>query len=364
MRGRSPAYLSLLASVAGALALVAAGSVSADVSPLPPPILTGADAGGGPHVKGFLPDGTLQLSFFAFDPGFQGGVRVAAGDVNGDGTADIITGAGPGGGPHVKVFDGGTLALLRSFFAYDAGFAGGVFVAAGDVNGDGISDIVTGAGGGAGGHVKAFSGVDSSLVRSFFAFEGSFQGGVRVAAGDVNGDGVVDIVAGAGPGAAPHVKAFDGGTLALLSSFFAYDSGFAGGVYVGSPALPARISGSVYYDANTNGQRDQGETGISGWQVVRNGTDAVTTDGQGAFSYILPYIEQDNVISQLPGLGPWLQTGNLVDQSSVAGGASVTLNPDKSYSVHTVAGSTAGGSGRAETAPRSSTAPISRSSRT
>jgi hypothetical protein len=39
-------------------------------------------------------------------PGFQGGVRVAVGDVNGDSTPEVITSAGPGGGPHVKAFDG------------------------------------------------------------------------------------------------------------------------------------------------------------------------------------------------------------------------------------------------------------------
>ena len=44
------------------------------------------------------PTGALQFSFFAYDPSFTGGVRVALGDVNGDGVNDIITAAGPGGG--------------------------------------------------------------------------------------------------------------------------------------------------------------------------------------------------------------------------------------------------------------------------
>ena len=65
---------------------------------------------------------------------FLGGVRVALGDVNGDGTLDIITGAGPGGGPHVRVFNGTDFSELASFYAYDHAFAGGVSVATGDVD--------------------------------------------------------------------------------------------------------------------------------------------------------------------------------------------------------------------------------------
>jgi hypothetical protein len=67
-------------------------------------------------------------SFFALDAAFSGGVTVRAGDADGDGRADLTVGAGPGGGPHVKVLRGADLALLQSFFAFDPTFTGGVFV--------------------------------------------------------------------------------------------------------------------------------------------------------------------------------------------------------------------------------------------
>jgi hypothetical protein len=207
-------------------------------------VIVAADAGGGPHVRVLsgLNGGELA-SFIAYHPAFTGGVRVAAADLNLDGRAEILTAPGPGGGPHIRIFDntGNPFAtsggLLNSFFAYDAGFTGGVFVAAGDVNGDAIPDIITGAGAGGGPHVKAFSGKDGSLIASFFAYDVAFTGGVRVAAGDVSGDAVADIITAAGPGGGPHVRAFDGKTsLQLpgpLSSFFPFLPGFTGGVYVG-----------------------------------------------------------------------------------------------------------------------------------
>ena len=70
----------------------------------------------------------LITSFMAFSQDFRGGVSVGAADVDGDGKADIITGAGPGGGPHVKVFKGTDLSVLESDFAFDPSFRGGVFV--------------------------------------------------------------------------------------------------------------------------------------------------------------------------------------------------------------------------------------------
>jgi uncharacterized repeat protein (TIGR01451 family) len=218
------------------------------------PIVTGADAGGGPHVKVFDPlTGALRFSFFAYDPYFTGGVRVAVGDVNGDGVPDIITGAGPSGGPHVKVFSGTDLSVIASFFAYDPAFFGGVYVAAGDADGDGRADIITGAGGSGGPHVKVFNGGTFATVSSFFAYDPAFFGGVRVAAGDVDGQGHADIITGAGPGGGPHVKVFDGVTLAVEASFFAYDAGFAGGVFVAAGDLDNQGHADIITGAGAGG---------------------------------------------------------------------------------------------------------------
>lgn len=177
--------------------------------------------------------GLETASFLPYGGAFVGGVRVAAGDVNGDGTADIITGLGPGGGPHVKAFSGVDQSELKSFFSQAVDFSDGIYVAAGDVNDDGFDDIVTGGGTDNGGLVRAFSGADNSPLHTFYAFPAPKRE-VRVAAGDVNGDGFADIIASQGEGVAPHVKVFDGTNLNELHSFLAYAPAFTGGVYVGA----------------------------------------------------------------------------------------------------------------------------------
>src|SRR5207253_3658126 len=164
-------------------------------------IVTGPGTGAGPEGKVFDGmSGAVAQDFVAFSPSFTGGVRVASGDVNHDGRADLIVGAGPGGVPEVKVFSGTNLAPLKDFLAYSANFSGGVFVAAGDINGDGFADIVTGADAGGAPQVQVFSGKDGSVLKSFFAYDAAFTGGVRVASADENGDGFADIITGAGAG--------------------------------------------------------------------------------------------------------------------------------------------------------------------
>ncbi|QGJ71280.1 Hypothetical protein PBC10988_29840 [Planctomycetales bacterium 10988] len=195
--------------------------------------VVGADAGGGPHVRILDKDGNETFSFFAYNPAFVGGVRVATGDVNGDGVLDIITAPGASGGPHVKVFDGTDFSVISEFFAYDPAFVGGVFIASGDVNGDGFDDIITSPGASGGPHVKVFSGEDLSVITEFFAYNPAFTGGVFVAAGDVDGDDMAEIVTAPGAGGGPHIRIFDeNGTQAPGNEFYAYASNVLTGVHI------------------------------------------------------------------------------------------------------------------------------------
>lgn len=194
-----------------------------------------------------LYDGSDIGDLRPFADGFAGEVRSAAGDVTGDGTPDLVLAAGPGGGPRVVVFDGVTGAVTRDFFALEPRFRGGVYVAAGDVDRDGAADVIVGAGEGGGSRVRVFDGRTGGVLADFFAFEETFRGGVRVAAGDVDGDGdgPAEVVVGAGPGGGPRVSVFgsisapppgessDGSPRpAPVASFLAYDPAFRGGVYV------------------------------------------------------------------------------------------------------------------------------------
>ena len=214
---------------------------------------TAADAGGGPMVTVNYSDGHTN-SFFAYDQNFTGGVRIAMGDINGDGVSDLVTATGIGGGPHIKIWDlrTGTPMQVASFFAFESNFTGGLYIACGNLNGDvnpntGIvyDDIIVGAGPGGGPRITAFAGAQafainqSTVLVNFFAYAPQFTGGVTVAAADRTGDGIDEIVTGAGFGGGPNVTVFQLQQTApgqfnqiVIQNFFVFDTTFTGGIYV------------------------------------------------------------------------------------------------------------------------------------
>jgi hypothetical protein len=168
-------------------------------------LITAANTGN-PHVKvyngqaiangtfGRNPEANVLTQFFAYGLNFNVGAFLAVGDTTGDGFADIITGASIGN-PHVKVYDGRAIAggtfspanpdasLLDQFFAYDLQFNVGVTVGAADFDGDGRSEILTGASRGSP-HFRVVPG-NAMGIRPPALFEGipsNMQGGVFVGA--------------------------------------------------------------------------------------------------------------------------------------------------------------------------------------
>ena len=153
-----------------------------------------------------------------------------AGDADGDGVTDILAGA-PGGGPIgaglVYLHSGATGQVLHAFAGEAAGDNFGFAVSsAGDVDGDGRSDILIGAAGNdatgdASGRAYLYSGDDYTLIRAFDAEAAGGRLGSGVASvGDITGDGVPDqIVAArdAGPAAAGKAYVYSGvdGSLAF-----------------------------------------------------------------------------------------------------------------------------------------------------
>lgn len=212
--------------------------------------VTGAGVGGGSHVVVTNQFNQQRFSFMAFDePNYSGGVRVATGDVNGDGVPDIITAPGPGREATVRVFDGVTNAIIANFAAYP-GFTAGMFVTAADVVGnDGIVEIITSPDAGGGPHIKVFTGVNQNgsnptVLTEFMVYDTAFMGGVRIATGDVTGDGTPDLITGPGVGGGPHIRVFDltqpqgliatdiSATSGTIGSFMAFSPSYTGGVFV------------------------------------------------------------------------------------------------------------------------------------
>ena len=203
----------------------------------------GPDAGSHGQISLYNSDRSVRFTATPF-PGFTGGIRTAAADFNGDGVADLVVGTGPGGASHVQVIDGKTQAVLFAVDPFETAFTGGVYVAAGDLTGDGRADLVITPDRGGGPRCRIYSGNGFGLIADFFGIDDpNFRGGARATIGDINGDGIGDLIVAAGFGGGPRIAIFNGATLfnpvpegqlppKLLGDFTAFEPGLRNGVFV------------------------------------------------------------------------------------------------------------------------------------
>ncbi len=263
-------------------------------------IITGAGPGAvfGPHIRAFMVDGTPDpgINFLAYGTN-KFGVNVAAGDLDGDGIDEIVTGAGPGAvfGPHVRGWnvDGGTATAMPgvSYFAYGT-LKHGVNVAAGDLDGDGYDEIITGAGPGAvfGPHVRGWNvdgGTAAAMSGVSFLAYGTNRWGVNVGTGDIDGDGIDEILTAPGPSAlfASHIRGWnaDGSSATPLAgcSFLAWSAALS--------RYGARVASGV--DLDSDGYQEI---------LVGAGPDPATGSPVRVFDYQDGQVSEDFSLTAYP----------------------------------------------------------------
>ncbi len=198
-------------------------------------IATAAGPGGGPHVRVFDLNGTPQADpnkLFPYPENFRRGVNIAAGDVDADGQDEIITAPKKGGGPQVRIFEADGTPRGIELWPFNPSDNMGINVAAGDIDGDGKDEIGIVPEQGAKATVKIYRyNNDKTLVGQWDAF-GEVKSGASIAFGDVDYDGQDEIIVGAGEGGGPQVRIFEADGTPLPIQFFAFDQSYKGGINV------------------------------------------------------------------------------------------------------------------------------------
>lgn len=190
-------------------------------------IIIGAPSNYEPMVFIYDRYGKLLNSFFVYDKNFRGGVSVAIGDPDGDHHNEIITAAGIGGGPHIRIFDknGG---LKSQFFAGNKNFRGGLNIECNNLNKDKKDEIIVAPKSNSLPHVLIYD-INGKLLSNFLAYAENFKKEVNLNIADINSDYKNEIITAAGQGGGPHIRAFDfNGN--LIKQFFAYDANDRNGV--------------------------------------------------------------------------------------------------------------------------------------
>jgi hypothetical protein len=218
--------------------------------PLVGPFLSGGSTDGTVRLVSAIGDGFSLGENFEGLPGLGVNARTALADVTGDEVPDFIVAAGPGSLPRVSILEGSTKQAFVTFNAFEDTFRGGLFVAAGDLDGDGKAEVIVtpDRSGGPivaiyrGSKLAAGVGGQDAQVTRFFGIDGdpNFRGGCRPALGDISGDGVPDLVIAAGVKGGPRIALFDGARLTtggdsppkLRGDFVAFESSLRNGSFV------------------------------------------------------------------------------------------------------------------------------------
>jgi len=190
-------------------------------------ILKGVVFNNGDYVRVFDKRGKVKRTgFYAYDSRFAGGSQILVDDLDNDGLLETVV----AGKSKVEIYKENGL-LLKSFSPFGKNFRNGINLAVGNVLGDNNQEILVAPKKGEP-KIKIFSNMGEIISEGWYVYDAGFRGGVKIALGDLNGNGYKEIVTGTGFGGGPHVRIFDATGHLFDPGFFSYDEKFRGGVNV------------------------------------------------------------------------------------------------------------------------------------
>lgn len=274
-----------------------------------------------PMVRIFNPfSGLLEKEFYPFpETSLVQGVNVSSGDVNGDGLNEIIVAAGRNEKSLIRVYNS-KAEFINEFQAYADNFDKGVKVSVAKLYPNQPAVILTAPNEGGGPHIRIFNG-QGIMITEFFAFDSRVYSGVNVTAGDLNKDGQLEIIAGSGYQAEPKIKIFDNFGH-FIREFLVYDKKIKSGVNV------------LAFDVNNNGQAEiitipyqdaSAEVKIfTGEGILLNKFNAYSADYKGGVNLSAGDIDNDKNPEIVIGPGFGLET--LIKNFSPDGKIKITPN--------------------------------------
>lgn len=254
-------------------------------------IITAPMIGGGPQIRIFNAKGKALSfgSFYAFPEDFKGGVNIAVCQTNGEGHDEIIASAGPSGSPHARAFDSKGNFLGLEFRPFDEEDRGGATVACANVDGGPEDEIVFGIQSFGVPDVKVYkTDANHTVLGEWLAYDDGYQGGVQVAGGDMDNDGFDEIItAPTGDGAA-QIRIFEGYGKETKAGAVIYESDFRGGVRIAAGLLEGKKKN--YYLASLPSKRTiEGRSDLFKYIDVNLSEQRLTAyyDGRKVFDYLI-----------------------------------------------------------------------------
>jgi hypothetical protein len=161
----------------------------------------------GPRIEIYRDTGELYMKAHPYTANYTGQIRIAVGDIDNNGFSELFVAPGPGSALPIKVYARHGSQIKSDWYPFGEGYTGGYSLAVGALSGPFRNNLVIGAGAGSKPFVNIYDW-QYNKIKDWFAYEMTFIGGVFVATGDVNGDGVDEVITGPGPGKGPNIRTF------------------------------------------------------------------------------------------------------------------------------------------------------------